>query len=185
MQNYKFNIDLVAMMNGEKFKTPDFKKAIETGIRKGFKELEKLTVDKLMENLMLEGLGSSKIVGSLKVVSDDNGFSISLDGGYAVYLEFGTGIVGQGSSHTQHGEFGWVYDSKGHGHSGWWYPSSPNDPNPTAYMNIETGEWWAWTKGQKSKPFMYKTWKWAKDNSARIVNESIGKELEKLQRRSR
>lgn len=61
---------------------------------------------------------------------------------YAVYVEFGTGIVGKRSPHPNH--TGWDYDSKNHGDSGWWY------------FNHRDNQW-HWTAGYKSRPFMYNT----------------------------
>lgn len=75
---------------------------------------------------------------------------------YAVYVEFGTGVKGEGASHPESAVFGWSYDVNSHGEAGWWYPTSPNDPNPTL-RQTKNGIYIAWTKGMPSRPFMYNT----------------------------
>ena len=61
---------------------------------------------------------------------------------YAAYVEFGTGVVGKGSSHPN--PQGWRYDINGHGDEGW------------VYYDDDSGEF-KWTRGFKSRPFMYNT----------------------------
>lgn len=72
---------------------------------------------------------------------------------YAIFVEYGTGVVGAGASHPG----SWVpppvyykdrvytqYDTYGHGDNGWWYVSDHDGQRH-------------WTKGQPSSPFMYHT----------------------------
>lgn len=68
---------------------------------------------------------------------------IRTDCPYAVYVEFGTGVVGQRNPHPEPIE-GWEYDINKHGDAGWWYFN-------------ERDQKWHWTKGMKSRPFMYNT----------------------------
>lgn len=68
---------------------------------------------------------------------------IRTDCPYAVYVEFGTGVVGQRNPHPEPIE-GWEYDVNEHGDAGWWYFN-------------ERDQKWHWTKGMKSRPFMYNT----------------------------
>ena len=63
---------------------------------------------------------------------------------YAVYVEFGTGIIGQQSPHPLSGELGYVYDVNSHGENGW------------VYFNDRDGQY-HWTTGMPSRPFMYNT----------------------------
>ena len=67
---------------------------------------------------------------------------IKTDSPYAICVEFGTGIVGEGSPHPA--PEGWEYDINGHGEKGWWYFN-------------ERDQKWHWTKGIESRPFMYNT----------------------------
>ena len=68
---------------------------------------------------------------------------IRTDCPYAVYVEFGTGVVGQRNPHPEPIE-GWEYDINKHGDAGWWYFN-------------ERDQKWHWTKGMESRPFMYNT----------------------------
>lgn len=61
---------------------------------------------------------------------------------YATAVEFGTGVVGASSPHPN--PQGWQYDSHNHGDSGW------------VYYDDYSGQY-RWTKGFKSRPFMYNT----------------------------
>lgn len=61
---------------------------------------------------------------------------------YAVYVEFGTGVVGASSPHPK--GVGGGYDVNKHGDAGWWY------------FNDRDGRM-HWTKGMESRPFMYNT----------------------------
>lgn len=66
------------------------------------------------------------------------------DSDHAVYVEFGTGIVGKNSPHSESGTQGYQYDVNNHGDSGWWY------------LKDEDGNF-HWTKGMPSRPFMWTT----------------------------
>jgi hypothetical protein len=79
--------------------------------------------------------------------------AIKADSWYAMYVEFGTGIVGANSPHPD--AQGWQYDVNGHGDKGWVYMG--DDGN------------WHWTKGQKSRPFMYNAAKKLLDEASDIV----------------
>lgn len=78
---------------------------------------------------------------------------------YAVFVEYGTGVVGAGSPYTGPFMPGSVtvqnpytsavstysaYDQNNHGDSGWWYISERDGQRH-------------WTKGQPSRPFFYRT----------------------------
>lgn len=77
---------------------------------------------------------------------------------YAVYVEFGTGIVGKTSPHPDKPE-GWQYDINDHGDDGWWY------------FNDNTGRT-QWTKGMPSRPFMYNTAR-KLENDCRIIAREV------------
>ena len=76
---------------------------------------------------------------------------------YAVYVEFGTGIVGKHQPHPS--PEGWRYDINSHGESGWWY------------FNDNTGRM-QWTKGMPSRPFMYNTARML-ENECRIIAREV------------
>lgn len=71
-------------------------------------------------------------------------WSVGADCEWAVYVEFGTGIVGSKSPHPATSIANWKYDVNSHGEKGWLY-----------YKNDK----WHWTKGMPSRPFMYETGK--------------------------
>ena len=79
---------------------------------------------------------------------------------YAVYVEFGTGVVGSQSSHPN--PQGWQYDMNNHGEDGW------------VYYDDETGKF-RWTKGFKSRPFMYNTARQLEKDCKKIAQEVFGK----------
>lgn len=59
---------------------------------------------------------------------------------YAIYVEFGTGIVGASNPHP----LGFAYDINNHGEKGW------------RYYNSDRG-YGGWSKGYPARPFMYHT----------------------------
>ena len=79
---------------------------------------------------------------------------------YAVYVEFGTGVVGNQSPHPN--PQGWSYDVNAHGDEGW------------VYYNDDIGEF-RWTKGFKSRPFMYNTARQLEKECEKISREVFGK----------
>lgn len=79
---------------------------------------------------------------------------------YAAYVEFGTGVVGSQSPHPN--PDGWQYDINNHGDSGW------------VYYNEDVGGF-RWTKGFKSRPFMYNTARELEKSCARIAREVFGR----------
>lgn len=76
---------------------------------------------------------------------------------YAMFVEFGTGFVGEVSEHhpVQGEAVGWVHDVNEHGINGWWYPAPWGwwIPSEGKYA----GKKMAWTNGMPSRPFMYNT----------------------------
>ena len=79
---------------------------------------------------------------------------------YAVYVEFGTGVVGSQSPHPK--PQGWQYDVNQHGDEGW------------VYYDDGSGKF-RWTKGFKSRPFMYNTARQLEKECKKIAEEVFGK----------
>lgn len=65
---------------------------------------------------------------------------------YAVYVEYGTGVVGKREPHPEAVSHGWYYDVNNHDEKGW------------VYFNEREGKAMR-TKGQPSSPFMYNTFR--------------------------
>ena len=78
---------------------------------------------------------------------------------YAAYVEFGTGVVGSRSAHPN--PQGWQYDVNSHGDEGWVYYD-------------EDGGKFRWTKGFKSRPFMYNTARELEKICEKIAKEVFG-----------
>lgn len=85
---------------------------------------------------------------------------VRADSPYAIYVEFGTGVVGGASPHPAPN--GWQYDKNNHGDKGWvYYDEDAMD--------------WKWTKGFKSRPFMYNTARELEKECTRIAREVFGR----------
>lgn len=78
---------------------------------------------------------------------------------YAVYVEYGTGVVGAANPHPS--PEGWVYDVGGHGAEGW------------TYYNPKDGKFHH-TTGEPSAPFMYSTMKELENLCGEIAQEVFG-----------
>lgn len=78
---------------------------------------------------------------------------------WALFVEFGTGIVGEQNQHPVTSIIGWKYDVNDHGEKGWFY--------------FRDGEW-HWTKGMPSRPFFYETGMELRQNIVRIAREVFG-----------
>lgn len=79
---------------------------------------------------------------------------------YAAYVEFGTGVVGSQSPHPDPQD--WQYDVNNHGDKGW------------VYYDDYSGKF-RWTKGFKSRPFMYNTARELEKQCEKIAREVFGK----------
>lgn len=94
-------------------------------------------------------------------------------GSYAMFVEYGTGIVGDENPNPQAAEVGYQYDVHGHGHHGWWYPA------PWGTMQADDGTMLAWTKGMPPRPFMQHTLYDLEDEAemegARVIAEYFGR----------
>lgn len=174
--NFDINIDLERLM-GKYGTTLNLARAVEIGIKSGIKDFSEKLLSKLIENISSYGLGDSNMIGQLNLDVLDDGLSLTIDGEYAMFVEYGTGIVGEHSPHPKPDRHNWIYDINSHGDEGWWYPSTSSDPNPTKYQS-ENG-WWAWTAGMSSRPFMYTTWLWASRSVNNIITSHIVKEIKK------
>jgi len=102
-------------------------------------------------------LGNSIIAEKI----DNNSAISSADGGHAIYVEFGTGIVGKDKPHKEANKFGITYDRNEHKEKGWIYPKDNR---------------FYWTKGQPSKPFMYN----AKLRLDRAIPKLVGQKAKQL-----
>ena len=148
-------------------------KAVEKGLVKGLQELAKTLIEHgvvvaKMYVAQWGAIDSGTLVDSIdgEYNESDHSGRIWTDCNYAVYVEFGTGIVGESMPHPLSAELGVSYDKNGHGDAGWWYPSEEG-----WYQPKDGGPLMAWTKGMPSRPFMYDTLR----NLERIAEEEGGR----------
>ena len=158
--------------------TAKLKAVINRGIENGKQELAERTKAKVIENMVLYGLGTSKLINNVVVVMTKYGMVINVANEYATFVEFGTGIVGKENPHPK--PMGWRYDTNSHGEKGWFYPTTPDDPNP--WKHTYNGQLYGWTKGQASRPFMYGAWLWARQSYTQIIKKNIREEISKARR---
>ena len=62
---------------------------------------------------------TGQLASSIKAETSGNVGFVKCSCGYAVYVEFGTGIKGAGSPHPDTAILGWKYDINRHGELGW------------------------------------------------------------------
>jgi len=113
-------------------------------------------------------LAQSNLASTIELRRDDTkSFTLSVNGEYAMYVEFGTGVVGRDSPHPNLNflDQAWQYDSKGHGELGWVYYK-----DGVKYH----------TAGQKAKPFLYPTYLYVRRIVTRTVNKHIKRALREL-----
>ena len=102
--------------------------------------------------------GTSTLMGSMKVSHGGSYTSLYTDIPWAVYIEYGTGIVGEQSPHPAPETANWIYDINSHGEAGWFYW-------------IRSGV--HWTKGQIASAFLYTTGQWMVTQAPPVVGKHI------------
>lgn len=146
----------------------NFKKAVTVGLDRGMDALVKNTRKKLMEYIGNYDLGGTNLEANIDIVR--SGFDVMsiTANDYVLYIEFGTGIVGENATHhPDENMFGWFqgHDINDHGYAGWVYIGRDNKKH--------------WTAGQKSKPVLYHTLLYVKNYGVRTINTYVNKELKK------
>lgn len=161
----------------------------QRSINAAIREIQKFQTDlkdalgKLCNKLLDEGVDMAKIEVAALGAFDSGALEASIGRGafdpasgtgivyagayYAFFVEYGTGVVGAENPHPglqagigdpplvmgSNGNIYTGYDSQGHGDAGW------------VYRN-DRGEW-HWTKGYRSRPFMYNTLMYLRDYAER------------------
>ena len=113
-----------------------------------------------LEILRLGAFDTGELADSIKGVWNGNQRIGMIYTGtyYAVFVEFGTGIVGEQNPHP---EQPWDYDVNGYGEDGWYYVDGRDMKGH-------------WTKGQPSRPFMYNTKRILIQNAPQYVARLFG-----------
>ncbi len=125
-------------------------------------EMEKV-LDRAVEyckSLTPIGLGTNHLYLSTRWEKTPLGYRIVQEGEGVLYVEYGTGIVGQANPHPDAGDIGWVYATGNtiREDGSWLVPKKEN--GTTQYF---------FTKGQKANKQMYMT--------ARFLEEQLNVEL--------
>ena len=108
----------------------------------------------------MDAVDKGNLLGSIESVLAGNVGYIRVNAEYGVFVEFGTGIVGDSKQHPLVGEFGWEYDVNNHGETGWHFPADDGT--------------WPITRGQPSRPFMYETAQQLRAELPSIIKEVFG-----------
>lgn len=135
-------------------KLDDYKNSLSTKTARLVKALTDYGYNACIRNVLsLDIYDSGKLLSSIRTEIKDNGFTgmIVVDCDYAVFVEFGTGIVGKSNSYIGKAmnEVGYSYGGgssyivTADGRIGWYYPT-------------DDGEY-RFTEGMPSRPFMYRT----------------------------
>jgi hypothetical protein len=152
--------------------------AYDKGVRKGIEEVADRLKDKIIFNLGKYGLANSEIAHSISVVDNGKGISVIIGSDYAIYVEYGTGVVGKTGKQHPKLKLGWVYDEGDNGERGWFYPTTQSDPNPNKHTY--KGQLYGWTKGEESRPFLYDSWRWARASFTQIISKNVKAEVKKV-----
>lgn len=138
---------------------PDFLKACAEAVRD--------KANSYIENFGYDSETVSAIQNGWQPIKKGN--PVVLENAYdkAVYIEFGTGIVGSNESHEQASESGYEYDINAHGERGWSFVVSSDEMAdgvdlPEKYYSKSktdhTGMWFAIrTKGAPATMFLYQS----------------------------
>ena len=148
----------------------DIDRAIVRGLDKAIDSI----VDKLKFYMDEEGVPQLK--NSIVTIPWPKGFEIQVGSDSdptAIFVEYGTGIVG---SESPHPEEPWDYDIHKHGDRGWYAPLDMLDPS--IFKVVKDGKPYGRTWGMPSRPYFYKLQKWVQ--SYGIIARKINAELRKL-----
>lgn len=109
----------------------------------------------------LDAVYTGELLSSIEGVysEKDNVGIVRAGAPYAIFVEYGTGVIGAGSPHPK--PDGWQYDANGHGDEGW------------VYLNERDGKY-HWTRGYQSRPFMYNTARELERECVNMAKEVFG-----------
>ena len=114
-----------------------------------------------MQVASMEAVDTGELENSIQGLffpSERCGFVIA-DCPYAIYVEYGTGIIGASSPHPE-AQGKWDYDVNGHDIQGWVYKSDKDGQ-------------FHWTVGYISRPFMYNTLRWLEEAAPKRMSEML------------
>lgn len=166
------NIDLLDLRTVDKAikQIEQYQKRIQTELIPEFLKRCAETVRDMANNIISGLPYESEIISGLqnswKTETTDDGKVVTLINEYdkAVYIEFGTGIVGSNDAHEMASESGYKYDVKNHGQKGWRFTRHVDDGEPLDLPNGSytiktlghTGMWFdIRTQGAPATMFLY------------------------------
>lgn len=137
---FVLDLDLSNIAKAEK-DFDNYVEKLERAIDDGLEEIKQSLESKITEQVMLYELEESKLGKTAYVDRGGDSLYIGFNSEYAMYVEYGTGIVGASEPHPHP----WAYNvgSKIRPDGSWIY--------------FKDGEFRT-TKGQRSKPIIYNTW---------------------------
>ena len=148
---------------------------IDRAINAGMEELAQKMKIRITSLLIGYGLGDSSLINDIEIIPMGEGMYIGIGHEYAVFVEYGTGITGSlNPPHPNGAMNGWIHNTR---KNGWYYPTVMSNPyfqtHSPYYIN---GVPYAWTKGMRSRPFMYQTWLYG----SQIATQTIRKHINNL-----
>lgn len=193
LKNISFSLSR-ASINAAIKEVKDFKEKLGPAVGELIRELTEKGVEiAQIEIASMGAVGTSALIESIseKFDSGDRVGQIFTMLEYAIFVEYGTGVVGENSPHPGINDKDWIdpegvtvkgetyssYDQNEHGEGGWWYPSPDGWYVPKDGVTNEEGLSLAWTKGMPSRPFMYNTMRelevYAEEMGGRIIAKYI------------
>ena len=132
---------------------------IDGGTRETVKKLTQIGYEYMMTIVKVD---SGELAESISWEYDEqtNTGRIEVGSAYAIFVEYGTGIVGAtGKKHPEPAP-GWKCDAKGHGEKGWTYFDAKQNR-------------FRWTKGQPASAFVYRTREYMKSQAGETLRVSM------------
>lgn len=166
MAEYTIEIDIFDIDKGLN-KFDNYINAVEDAIQDAIAEVMWRAENKMFEKLSEYGLIGSEL--STHCYARKTGrYSFVLVGGtdYAMYVEFGTGIMGGEDPHPEA-----MMDYRD---EGWWYPTENPYPGQWHFVGRD-GNTIAYTEGMPSRPFMYETQLYIRRILTKTVNKHLGR----------
>lgn len=135
------------------------KESINHGFIKSIEELTRMGYEYMQSIVKID---SGELAGSITYEYDEqtNTGKIIVGASYAIFVEYGTGIVGADSPKHPDPAPGWECDAKGHGKAGWTY----YDEKRQKYVH---------TKGQPASAFVYRTVEYLKEQADEVVRVNM------------
>lgn len=134
-------------------------KDINRAVYQGINDAVEKIITKLFD--IMDEYGVSGLQSDVTSTIYKGGFEISVNGDVALFVEYGTGVVGASFPHPVDP---WEYDINNHGLEGWYY--------------YDANKKLRWTAGMPSRPYFYDLIQWIQKRG--VILRSINKRLEKL-----